>query len=233
MSTGAAQQRLTMLAVRAEPDVAPDAVDAPRALGPRWARLLSFAASAWAVGLLVGGPGWSLAWVVVAVAVSGLLHRLTAAADYRRQQRSAAALAPCADLLAACLHAGADPQAALASVARTLEGPLQEPLSRVVAALGAGADPAQAWALSAQCEALAPIARAFVRASRSGAPLAATMSTVADEQRRIRRWQAEEAARKAGVLAVAPLVLCFLPAFILIGVVPVIVGVAAQALAGQ
>jgi pilus assembly protein TadC len=59
------------------------------------------------------------------------------------------------------------------------------------------------------------------------------MSAVADEQRRVRRWQAEAAARKAGVLAVAPLVLCFLPAFILIGVVPVIVGVATEALAVQ
>jgi pilus assembly protein TadC len=135
--------------------------------------------------------------------------------------------------LAACLHAGAGAEEALASVAETLGGPLQDPLSRVVLALRAGSDAAEAWELSEALAPLSPVARAFVRASRSGAPLAATMSAVADEQRRVRRWQAEAAARKAGVLAVAPLVLCFLPAFILIGVVPVIVGVATEALAVQ
>jgi hypothetical protein len=47
----------------------------------------------------------------------------------------------------------------------------------------------------------------------------------ADELRAARTAAAEAAARRVGVLVVLPLALCFLPAFVLAGVVPVIVAV--------
>ncbi|MDP9399182.1 MAG: type II secretion protein F, partial [Actinomycetota bacterium] len=49
---------------------------------------------------------------------------------------------------------------------------------------------------------------------------------LATEQRAARRWTAEAAARRVAVCAVAPLGACFLPAFLLLGVVPVVVGAA-------
>jgi hypothetical protein len=52
------------------------------------------------------------------------------------------------------------------------------------------------------------------------------VSRLAAEVRAERRSAAEQAARRVGVLAVAPLGLCFLPAFLLLGVVPVVVGLA-------
>jgi pilus assembly protein TadC len=76
------------------------------------------------------------------------------------------------------------------------------------------------------------LVRALGRALDSGAPVATTVAAVADEQRRRRRWAAEAAARRAGVLAVAPLALCFLPAFVLLGVVPVVLSIAADVLGG-
>ena len=79
---------------------------------------------------------------------------------------------------------------------------------------------------------LAPLARAFIRSDATGAPIAETVTAVADDQRRAARWAAEAAARRAGVLAVGPLALCFLPAFVLTGVVPVIVAVASDVLNG-
>ena len=79
---------------------------------------------------------------------------------------------------------------------------------------------------------LAPLARAFIRSDATGAPIADTVTAVADDQRRVARWAAEAAARRAGVLAVGPLALCFLPAFVLTGVVPVIVAVAGDVLNG-
>ena len=69
-----------------------------------------------------------------------------------------------------------------------------------------------------------------MRASTTGAPLAATVMAVADDERERARWDAEAAARRAGVRAVGPLAACFLPAFVLIGVVPVVAGVAATVL---
>ena len=56
--------------------------------------------------------------------------------------------------------------------------------------------------------------------------LALLLAAVADDQRDEARMQAESAARAAGVRSVAPLVACFLPAFILIGIVPIVASLA-------
>ena len=95
-----------------------------------------------------------------------------------------------------------------------------------------GAAGMEAWGPVHADDPLAPLARAFVRSGTTGAPLAETVAAVADEQRRAARWSAEAAARRAGVLAVGPLAVCFLPAFVLIGVVPVILAVAGEVLTG-
>ena len=150
----------------------------------------------------------------------------------RRTDAATAALAPCADLLAACLSAGSSTADAIGVVAAVVEGPLQEDFERVAAALRVGAEASDAWMLTEHRSVLAPLARAFGRAERSGASLAATVAAVADNQRHARRWQAEAAARRAGVWAVVPLVVCFLPAFVLVGLVPVVVAVATAIASG-
>ncbi|HEU4425315.1 MAG TPA: type II secretion system F family protein, partial [Pilimelia sp.] len=61
--------------------------------------------------------------------------------------------------------------------------------------------------------------------STSGGALAGAFTRVADDLRADRAVAAEAAARRAGVLIVLPLGLCFLPAFVLAGLVPVIVAV--------
>jgi hypothetical protein len=73
--------------------------------------------------------------------------------------------------------------------------------------------------------------RALARATTTGAPLAAGVRELAAEMRERARWAALEQARRAGVRAVGPLAACFLPAFVLLGVVPVVAGVAASLLA--
>lgn len=77
---------------------------------------------------------------------------------------------------------------------------------------------------------LAPAARALSRAADGGAPVAAAVARLAAEARLDARARGEQAARRVGVVAVAPLGLCFLPAFVLLGVVPVVVGLAAPLL---
>ncbi|MCU1692975.1 MAG: hypothetical protein JWM64_2066, partial [Frankiales bacterium] len=57
------------------------------------------------------------------------------------------------------------------------------------------------------------------------------VARLAAEARASATARAEQRARRAGVLAVAPLGLCFLPAFVLLGVVPVVVGLAGPLLA--
>jgi pilus assembly protein TadC len=170
--------------------------------------------------------------VAAGASVLWLSRQRSAAAARRRAEVVAAELPPAADLLATCLIAGATPADALQTVAEATHGPLADRLRQVAGALRLGAEPADAWGAVTRADPVAPLARAFIRSDATGAPIAETVTAVADDQRRVARWTAEAAARRAGVMAVGPLALCFLPAFILTGVVPVIVAVASDVLDG-
>ena len=75
------------------------------------------------------------------------------------------------------------------------------------------------------CPGAERLAAAALRSANSGAALAGALTRLADDLRADRATAAEASARRAGVLIVLPLGLCFLPAFILAGLVPVIVAV--------
>ncbi len=137
------------------------------------------------------------------------------------------------DLLAAVMAAGANVPDAVAVVAAALDS---SPARRVAAAgtaLSLGAAPETAWATLSADPALRPLARALTRAAVSGAPTSDLLAEVAADLRARHRLSATRAARVAGVRAVAPLGLCFLPAFVLLGVVPTVVGLAGAALSGR
>jgi len=139
----------------------------------------------------------------------------------------AAALPAALDLLAACLWAGAPLEQALTVVSQAFEGTPAGRLLDATARLTAlGAPPELAWADALADPAFAVVARAVIRAHHSGASLSDVLSRAADERRRGLRSDAEAAAARASVRAVLPLGLCFLPAFVLVGVVPVVAGFA-------
>ncbi|RQW98134.1 type II secretion system F family protein, partial [Micromonospora chalcea] len=104
-------------------------------------------------------------------------------------------------------------------------GPLADRLGRVGRTLGLGGTATEAWAHLSCVAGAEPVVAAAVRSSNSGAALARALTRLADDLRAERSTAAEAAARRAGVLIVLPLGLCFLPAFILAGLVPVIVAV--------
>jgi len=68
-----------------------------------------------------------------------------------------------------------------------------------------------------------PLIAALVSTERYGAPIAANLAQLAAETRSDRRRQAEASARRLPVELLFPLVVCVLPAFLLVTVVPVIV----------
>jgi pilus assembly protein TadC len=173
-----------------------------------------------------------LALVAAGASVWWMSRQRSAAAARRQAEAVASELPSAADLLATCLISGATPADALQTVAEATDGPLAARLRQVAGALRLGAEPADAWGPVTRADPVAPLARAFIRSDATGAPIAETVTAVADDQRRVARWAAEAAARRAGVIAVGPLALCFLPAFILTGVVPVIVAVAGDVLDG-
>lgn len=205
--------------------------------GRAYPRTLPTGAAHAAAGLVVllGLTGRGDLAVPLAIAVAAVVvpsrRRASAAAD--REGRTARDLPRVADLMATCLDAGIAPADAIVLVCDVVGGPVRDDLLPVAAAIRVGVDPEAAWSgLAAQGSgrAVRRVARAFARAAATGAPLAETLTTVADDERERLRWQGQAAARRAGVLAVGPLALCFLPAFLLLGVVPVVVGVATDVL---
>ncbi|MDX8033898.1 type II secretion system F family protein [Lentzea sp. BCCO 10_0856] len=125
------------------------------------------------------------------------------------------------DLLAACLEAGLPVPTAIQAVA-------MKELSQVAELLRLGADPVTAWAPALDRPETAALARAARRTARSGAALARQAAELAERTRAEATNEAEAKAQKAAVAVAAPLALCFLPAFLCLGVMPVVLGLADQ-----
>jgi len=182
-----------------------------------------------AIGLAVAGFLGRWWGVPLAVAIAAGAERFLSRqepADVRAARARAVADLPlCADLLAAALKAGAPVDRAAYAVAEALAGPLGERLDRTARSLRLGAEPAEAWAHLADVTGARRLIAAAVRSSSSGGALARALTRLADDLRADRAVSAEAAAQRAGVLIVLPLGLCFLPAFVLAGLVPVLVAV--------
>jgi Type II secretion system (T2SS), protein F len=175
------------------------------------------------VGVLVGGPVGAAIGVVAAVGADRLLRRVS---DDGREARGALLrdLPAACDLLGVCLAAGLPVGGALAAVGEALPAPLGPQLSAVSALYRLGAEPRRAWA-DAPPE-LAVLGRTMVRAGESGASVVPALRTLASDSRSSARAQVEADVRRAGVWVLAPLGLCFLPAFVCLGVVPLVLGIA-------
>ncbi|TKJ31950.1 type II secretion system F family protein [Blastococcus sp. CCUG 61487] len=199
--------------------------DPVRSRRRRW--VLAGSAGA-AAGLVVGGGAGLLAAAVVAVGAERLLR---AAATTGMADDGAAIdrdLPVACDLLGVCLAAGLPVDGALAAVGSAMPGPLGPRLVHVAALSRLGAEPRRAWAgLPVE---LAPLGRVLVRAGESGATAADALARLAADRRTALRAETEAGVRRAGVWVLAPLGLCFLPAFVCLGVVPLVLGIAADVL---
>jgi Flp pilus assembly protein TadB len=222
-SAGSPVRRLRGAGPAAAPPPSPSGrVRIDGAVGRRW--LVAAVAGAVVVVLLGAGlVGWSCA-AGVALGVERLLRRQDAAGpglDRRAVDRD---LPGACDLLAVCLGAGLPVGTALAEVAAAVAGPVGERLREVATSLSLGSDARQAWA--AVPVELAPLGRVLIRAAESGSSVGAGLRALAAESRAAAGARAEAAVRRAGVWILAPLGLCFLPAFVCLGVLPLVLGIA-------
>lgn len=198
---------------------------APAAVNTRRTRILLAAAAGLAVAGFFGTWWGVLLGVAAGVGAERYLRRREPA-HLRQERLGATADLPLgADLLAAALRAGAPVDGAAAAVADALDGPLGTRLRRTARSLALGAAPAEAWAHLAGIPGADRLIAAAVRTSASGGALAAALGLLADDLRADRAVAIEAAAQRAGVLIVLPLGLCFLPAFLLAGLVPVLIAV--------
>ncbi|KAB2589959.1 type II secretion system F family protein [Streptomyces arboris] len=150
-----------------------------------------------------------------------------------REERAAIAgqLPLAADLLAACVAVGAGPREAAEAVGESIGGPVGDRLARVAAEIRLGGEPAEAWGRLGEIPGAGPLARCLHRAGSTGAPAAEPVSRLAEAMRAEQAGAAVARAQRAGVLITAPVGLCFLPAFLAVGVAPVIIGLAGGLLA--
>jgi Flp pilus assembly protein TadB len=168
------------------------------------------------LGAVLGlGSGW-LTWRTVG--------RLEPRAARLRRSRLEAKLPHVVDLMSAALAAGGSPAWAMKQIAAVVEQPMREELDGFVARLRLGSDPAEIWRAMARHRELAPLGRALVRATESGASVADALARLATDQRARRRADVEALARSIEVKTSAPLGVCLLPAFVLVGIVPMVAG---------
>jgi pilus assembly protein TadC len=146
------------------------------------------------------------------------------------------AIASSLDVLAVCLAAGMSVSSAAAATAPSAPAQLARVLRRAADLLVLGADSGIAWSappdlppgsLDSQTDALLRLAR---RSAASGVALAEAVTDLATQCRQDAAHSASAAAERAGVLIAGPLGLCFLPAFVCLGIVPVVAGLAADLL---
>ena len=175
-------------------------------------------------GVPVGAVAGVLAWRVLSRREPTVLRR--------RREALERGVPLTVDLLAASLSVGSAPAAALARVLDAVDPPLRDELRTPVARLRLGADPVVVWAEMARHPQLGPIGRCLLRATESGAPVADALQRLSADQRHQARTEVEARARAVGVKAAAPLGLCLLPAFVLLGIVPLIAGLLPVLLGG-
>jgi pilus assembly protein TadC len=184
---------------------------------------MSWAALLLAAALLIGSD--SRSWL-----------RLSAADPRHRTTPSGKddplAAASSFDVLAACLRSGMAVSTAASATAPAAPAPLARVLNRAADLLALGAEPATAWtsshsAADHSADALMRLAR---RSASSGTALAQGVSELADQSRHEAADAASAAAERASVLIAGPLGLCYLPAFVCLGIVPVVAGLAGDVL---
>ena len=177
-----------------------------------------------AVWVLTGSAPVAVAALVGAAVGDRLLARLEPAESRARTDGIVAALPAFTDLVAATVRAGVPPDRALRVCSTAVGGPLGEEVARVVTALELGLAPERAWTGAGAVRGLEPLARAMVRGQARGSSPVAVLERCSLDARRIARSAALARAQAVGVAAAAPLGLCFLPAFVLVSVVPTVVG---------
>ena len=189
--------------------------------------------SAWMVGALPFGflplvpvarapladpPGLIVLVLGVALGVSGLLwiERLVPKSPATEDPGASTAT-----LLAGILGGGASVGDAIRACSGRdiLGGELRAAARRVTL----GASWSVALALSSS-EAVRDLGSALERSDRLGLPATETLMLVAERRRRERATRLDAELRRAPVVMVLPLVLCVLPSFLLIGVVPFLRG---------
>lgn len=176
-----------------------------------------------AAALVVTGP-FGAAAAVAASALAPRWRRVRAAT--RRRAAIAAAFPDAIDLVVLGVRAGLLPSAAVAAAVDYVPAELCPAFDAVATRVARGdrfADALLELEIGIGNDAR-PLIDSFASAERYGLPLAPVLERLATEARQQRRRMADTAARQLPVRLSLPLVLCTLPSFVLLAIVPLLLG---------
>jgi tight adherence protein C len=130
------------------------------------------------------------------------------------------------DLLVLCIRAGYLPAQAVAEIRPYVPSSLGPAFGDVIEAMERGVRFADS--LNQLASALGPIAQPLIdslaAADRYGLPLAPVLERLSFEARQQRRRDTDASARELPVRLAIPLVICTLPSFVLLAIVPLLLG---------
>lgn len=193
----------------------------PGALGlrPRMGIAVLLALAGW----LMVPPPWAAPCAVLLLATTPwALGRLQPGDLQKARSRVVLELPETLDLLAAALEAGAPLRLAAGQVAQLGPASTASSLRGVCARIGVGMDDASAWLSLADDPDWGQVARDVARSAETGTAAARVLRQHAADARTRRHDELLKRARAVGVRSTLPLMCCFLPAFILTGVVPIV-----------
>lgn len=172
--------------------------------------------------------GQILLALIVAVVLFFLPDYWVLSARDERHEQIRRDAADIIDQMTICVEAGLGFDAALARVAKTNEGPLADELRRTLSDIRAGVPRGQALralADRAQVPEIRQLVTALLQAQKHGVPIAETLRVQASEMRLKRTQRTEEKAAKLTVKIIFPIIVCYLPVFLIITVVPSLITV--------
>jgi pilus assembly protein TadC len=148
----------------------------------------------------------------------------------RRRQQLIMEVPQALELMAACLGAGLPSRTACAAVVRTFEGAVADDLGQVLALQQLGVPDAAAWRTLRDHPQLGLAAADLARSVESGTSMVEGLRHQSEAARGARRGVLQVRARTVGVRSVLPLMMCFIPSFLLLGIVPAVVSAVFHAL---
>ena len=166
---------------------------------------------------------WLAVLPVFGAAVVLALGWLEPRSARRRRQQLITEVPQALELLAACHAAGLPVRTACAAVVQSFDGPVADDLGQVLSLMDLGVADAEAWRTLHDHPQLGLVAADLSRSVESGTSTVEGLQHHAAAAREARRGALHVRARAVGVRSVLPMMMCFIPSFMLLGIVPAVV----------
>ena len=181
------------------------------------------------IGLLLGGPALGLLFGVALLGFGYVITEYWLSKRIKKRSTDIVLQLPDAlDLLTISVEAGLGFDAALAKVVEKMEGPLVDEFGQALAEVRMGRtrrDALRDVAARADARPVANFIGAIVQAEQLGVPIAKVLQIQSQQLRVERRQRAEEAAAKAPVKMLFPMVGCIFPTIFIVILGPAVVTV--------